>query len=75
MLETNNESEVARNSQNEELWRVTGCEKINAQIRRRKWKWIGHTLRQPNGDIAKTALEPTISCRRTVVDEARAVEQ
>ena len=32
-------------------------EQIKAIIMRRKWKRIGHTLRRPDGDIAKTALD------------------
>ncbi len=68
---------------NEDLWKVTGCEKISTVIKRRKWSWIGHILRRPEGDIAKYALDwnpqgsrkrgrPKISWRRTVINEARA---
>jgi hypothetical protein len=32
---------------NEEVWRLTNHEPINIIIKRRKWKWIGHTLRKP----------------------------
>ena len=66
---------------NEELWRRTNCEQMKAVIKRRKWNWIGHTVRRPVGDIAKTALDwnpqgtrkrgrPKITWKRTVVDEA-----
>lgn len=41
---------------NRELWRKTNQEPINKTIKRRKWKWIGHTLRRED-DIAKQALE------------------
>ena len=67
---------------NEELWRTTKCEQMKVLIKRRKWKWIGHTVRRPAGNIAKNALDwnpqgtrkrgrPKITWKRTVVDEAR----
>jgi hypothetical protein len=31
---------------NEELWKKTKQEKIEKQIKKRKWRWIGHTLRK-----------------------------
>jgi hypothetical protein len=31
---------------NEELWKKTKQEKIKKQIKKRKWRWIGHTLRK-----------------------------
>jgi hypothetical protein len=31
---------------NEELWKKTKQEKIERQIKKRKWRWIGHTLRK-----------------------------
>jgi hypothetical protein len=42
---------------NEEVWRRTNHEPINIIFKRRKWKWIGHTLRKPQDDITKQALE------------------
>jgi len=34
---------------NDEIRRRAGIEKISAQVRRRRWKWIGHVLRMaPN---------------------------
>ena len=41
---------------NEELWTRAEQERINIQIRRRKWSWIGHTLRKPNYNVTKQAL-------------------
>ena len=41
---------------NEELWAITEQEKINTQIRRRKWGWIGQTLRKINCSVTKQAL-------------------
>jgi hypothetical protein len=37
-------------------WRVTGKENINLEIRKRKFRWIGHTLRKEDGEIPKPAL-------------------
>jgi hypothetical protein len=42
---------------NEEVWRKTNHGPINIIIKRRKWKWIGHTLRKPQDDITRQALE------------------
>jgi hypothetical protein len=36
---------------NEELWHKTSQEPIAVEIKRRKWRWIGHTLRKPDGAI------------------------
>jgi hypothetical protein len=30
---------------------------ISKAIKKRKWKWIGHTLRKPHSDITKAALK------------------
>jgi hypothetical protein len=38
---------------NEELWRRTGETEIYIEIKRRKWTWIGHTLRKGNEDIER----------------------
>ncbi|XP_055373554.1 uncharacterized protein LOC129606932 [Condylostylus longicornis] len=46
-----------RQISNKDLWIITGEEPIGRQIRRRKWKWIGHTLRKPANNIAKISLE------------------
>ena len=42
---------------NKELWRQTGQQPIEQEIRHRTWGWIGHTLRRPDGHLAKRALE------------------
>jgi hypothetical protein len=42
---------------NEELWRRTGETEISTQIKRRKFIWIGHTLRKGNGAIEREALD------------------
>ena len=41
---------------NKDLWKVTGQEDINLEIRKRKCRWIGHTLRKEDGEIPKSAL-------------------
>ena len=38
------------------LWKVTGQEDINLEIRKRKFRWIGHTLRKEDGEVPKAAL-------------------
>jgi len=42
---------------NEELWRITHQKSIENQIKRRKWNWIGHTLRKETGALEKSALD------------------
>jgi hypothetical protein len=42
---------------NEELWKGTKQPRIDLQIRKRKWGWLGHTRRKPSDDIARQALE------------------
>jgi hypothetical protein len=42
---------------NEELWRITNHKPIEIQIKRRKWNWIGHTLRKEAGAKEKIALD------------------
>ena len=39
-----------------DLWKVTGQEDINVEIRKRKVRWIDHTLRKEDGEIPKAAL-------------------
>jgi hypothetical protein len=41
---------------NEELWRLAKQDPIDMQIRRRKWGWIGHTLRKPPSNTTRQAL-------------------
>jgi len=42
---------------NEELWRITHQKSKENQIKRRKWNWIGHTLRKETGATEKTDLD------------------
>jgi len=62
------------------LWKVTRQEDINVEIRKRKFRLIGHTLRKEAGEIPKSALfwnpqnrkrgRPRNSWRRSVNKEA-----
>ena len=50
---------------NEILWKKTKQEPIEDEIRKRKWRWIGHTLRKPPETIARQALQWTPQgCRK-----------
>jgi hypothetical protein len=63
------------------LWRKKSKKKpISAEILKRKWKWIGHTLRKPTSNNTRAALEwnpqgtrkrghPKTRWRATVRDE------
>jgi hypothetical protein len=42
---------------NNELWKRTKQPRVDLQIRKRKWGWLGHTLRKPIDDITMQALE------------------
>jgi hypothetical protein len=66
---------------NKDLSKVTGQEDINLEIRKRKFRWIGQTLRKEVGEIPKAALRwnpqgnrkrgrPRNSWRRSVIKEA-----
>ena len=41
---------------NEDLWERAGQEPVAKQILKRKWGWIGHTLRKPVTSITRQAL-------------------
>ena len=47
-----------RKISNKELWRQTGQRPIEQEIRQRAWGWIGHTLRRPDGHVAKRKWNP-----------------
>ena len=42
---------------NKELWEKTKQEEISTTIKRRKWSWIGHTLRKDPTNTTKQALD------------------
>jgi hypothetical protein len=65
---------------NKDLWRATGQEDINLEIKR-QFGWIGYTLRKYDGETPKTALHwnpqggrrrgrPKNSWRRSVTKKA-----
>jgi exonuclease III len=65
---------------NQLLWEKTGQSSINVEIKRRKFGWIGHTLRRNETEIPHSALEwnpqgsrrpgrPKNTWRRTVLAE------
>ena len=67
---------------NEQLWNRTGQVPIAADIRKRKWGWIGHTLRKPTSNVTRQALDwnpqgkrkvgrPKQTWRRSVDAEAK----
>ena len=69
---------------NEELWRITDQKPIDWEIRARKWRWIGHTLRKEPQNITRQALQwnpagrrsrgrPKQTWRRTVEGEMKCV--
>jgi hypothetical protein len=69
---------------NNEFWKRKKQPRIDLQIRKRKWGWLGHTLRKPFDVIAREALEwnhqgkrgrgtPRNTWRRTVLEEAKGV--
>ena len=39
------------------LWEVCGEEPVSKQFKRRKWRWIDHTLRKDDTSIEKQALD------------------
>lgn len=66
---------------NVELWRRTEHIPIDKEIKKRKWRWIGHTLRKEEMDIVRQALDwnhqgarkrgrPRTTWRRVVAKEA-----
>ena len=42
---------------NVELWQKTRESPIEVEIRKQKWRWIGHTLRKPNTTIIRQAIQ------------------
>ena len=41
---------------NEELWERTGQKAMSEELGQRKWRWLGHTLRKPPGNITRHSL-------------------
>ena len=68
---------------NAELHRICKFEELARLVRRRKWSWIGHTLRRNPNEIARQALDwnpqgsrkrgrPKQTWKRSVLEEADA---
>ena len=45
---------------NKDLWRIADQEVINLEIRKRKFRWIGHTLRKEDGKYQKRPYYGTL---------------
>jgi hypothetical protein len=39
------------------LWETTGEKPVELQIKKRKWKWIGHTIRKDENAVERIALD------------------
>ena len=68
---------------NKELYNITKQEDIRTTIKMRRWRWVGHSLRRDEDNIARTALRwtpegkrrrgrPKTTWRRTLEIEAQA---
>lgn len=66
---------------NEDLWQKAEIGPINQEIKKRKWGWIGHTMRKDDNEIAKQAFNwnpqgsrkrgrPKKTWKRTITEEA-----
>jgi hypothetical protein len=51
-----------------ELWQKTNQPPVEEELKRRKWRWIGHTLRKPKHNITRQALQwnPQGKCERGI---------
>ena len=49
---------------NRDLWERTNQRPIDAEIKGRKWRWIGHTLRKEQSNITRQSLQWNPSGRR-----------
>ena len=67
---------------NEELCRQAGQDPVDLQMKKRKWGWLGYTLRKPAINITRQALKwnpqgkrkqgrPRTTWRRSTVQEAQ----
>ena len=41
---------------NKDLWERAGQVPMKEEIGKRKWRWIGHTLRKPKGNLTRQSL-------------------
>ncbi|GFS25456.1 hypothetical protein ElyMa_007027200 [Elysia marginata] len=42
---------------NEKVWRRTGQKPVEGEIKMRRRRWIGHTVRKPHNNITRQALQ------------------
>ena len=42
---------------NKDLWEQTGSSLIGMGIKKRRWNWIGHTLRKPTNNVTSLEME------------------
>ena len=65
---------------NVELWKITNQKEITIEIKRRKWNWIGYTIRKEYKAVERMALDwnpqgsrarerPRNTWKRTVLEE------
>jgi hypothetical protein len=57
MLKANNDYKMGPEDYKRRTMENHPAEPIENQIKRRKWNWIGYTLRKEVGAIRKTALD------------------
>jgi hypothetical protein len=64
------------------LWETTGEKPIELQIKKRKWKWVEHTIRKDENAVERIALDwnpqgtrkrgrPKKTWRRSIMEEAQ----
>ena len=49
---------------NEDLWTREEQQPLHQQVRKRKWRWLSHTLRKPFANVARNALRCTPQGKR-----------
>ena len=50
---------------NEDLWKRAEQQHLHLQVRKRKWRWLGHTLRKPFANVTGHALRWTPQGKRS----------
>jgi hypothetical protein len=69
-----------RTISNKDLWKATGKGYVNSEIRNRKFRWIGHTLKKEVGEIPCPSYNGTLSeagrgKHRNIVGEGRVLKK
>jgi hypothetical protein len=71
---------------NSALWKRTNHPRIDLQVRKHKWGWLGHTLRKSSVDLTRQDLEwnpqgkrstgrPKNTWQRTMLEEAKEINK